>query len=525
MSSFTDNCIEFHIGEDVSLYSVLLDKFPDEEMTNKEFGVLTFTADKVSAEERDIIIFFTLDISSSMDERDCIRSTKRKIDYVKHTMNNILKKISEVEDINVQICIITFSTEAQILLETTEITAENVDEIIATVMSIEADGTTNIEKAFELVRKQVHKCGKNSGETKIIHINMTDGEITSGEQEPERLQLILNQDIDNVFIGFGKDHDAIMLKTLSGIKNGEYRFVDNLENTGMVYGEILHNILYTATECTYLAIENGKVYDWENNRWTDYLYIGNVYSEQQRHFQIICENTLDMRAHIFYFKTHPLTDMSTRFLHCEICDIFPHLIDENHQRVENNLTHFMFRQKTQQLLSELRAYNKKTYMANKNKIVKPHINRSMKNKMEQLMKLIMDTMPLYSFDDKDKGIHKMLKLLCDDLYVSHKTIGTPHSYMYSCARETSQGRQTTYTVALPDNLEENETCYSPGRFGNTLRRQMTCTMDYDDFDGENVDETAKSDMSTILESYRMMDTLDTPFSTQKILDFMEEINE
>jgi hypothetical protein len=164
-------------------------------------------------------------------------------------------------------------------------------------------------------------------------------------------------------------------------------------------------------------------------------------------------------------------------------------------------------------------------MANINKIAKPHINRSIKNKMEKLMKLIMDTMPLYSFDDKDKGIHKMLKLLCDDLYVSHKTIGTPHSYMYSCARETSQGRQTTYTVAVPDNLEENETCYSPGHFRNILRRQMTDTMDYDDFDGENVAETAKSDMSTILESYRMMDTLDTPFSTQKILDFMEEINE
>jgi hypothetical protein len=441
-------------------------------------------------------------------------------------MKNILKKLSDIDNINVQICIITFGNEAQLFLETTTVTTENVNEIIDSIMAIEAEGTTNIEKAFELVRKQAHEYGNNSEKTKIIHINMTDGEITSGEENPEKLQLMLNQDIDNVFIGFGKDHDALMLKTLSSIKNGEYRFIDDLENTGMVYGEIIHNILYTATECTYLAIENGKIYDWENNMWTDYLYLGNVYSEQKRHFQIICENTQDMRAHIFYFKTHPITDIPVRFLHCELCDIFPHIVDENNQPVENNLTHFMFRQKTQQLLSELRAFNKKTYMANKNKIFEDHSNQLIKTKMEQLMKLIVDTMHLYSLDDKDKGIHKMLKLLCDDLYVSHKTIGTTYSYMYSYARETSQGRQTTYTVAVPDNLEErmNETCYPPSYFTNILRRQMTQPMDYD-FDREDVDETAKSDISTILASYQMMDKLDTPFSTQKILDFMEEINE
>jgi hypothetical protein len=77
MSSFTDNCIEFHIGEDVSIYSELLDKFPDEEMINKEFGVLTFTADKVNVEERNIIIFFTLDISSSMNDRGFLYRKKK----------------------------------------------------------------------------------------------------------------------------------------------------------------------------------------------------------------------------------------------------------------------------------------------------------------------------------------------------------------------------------------------------------------------------------------------------------------
>ena len=45
-------------------------------------------------------------------------------------------------------------------------------------------------------------------------------------------------------IGFGSDHDSVLLEQLAGIYNEQYHFIDCLETCGMVYGEILHAIIY-----------------------------------------------------------------------------------------------------------------------------------------------------------------------------------------------------------------------------------------------------------------------------------------
>lgn len=542
-SSFANHYIQFHTAENANAYENLCRQLPDDALTDQQFGVLSFQANKVSAESRNIIILFTLDVSSSMSE--CSSSHKDKIGHLKHTMKNILKKISATENVNVQICIITFSDDAQIFLETTQITKENVDEIIAKVMNLEADGTTNLEKAFRLANQEISKYNLVSGNNKIVHINMTDGEITAGEGDAEKVKTALVTNIDNVLIGFGNDHDTFMLKTLSGIKNGEYWFIDNIENTGMVYGEVIHHILYTATEEVYLSVNNGKIYDWENNMWTDYLYIGNVYSEQERHFQVISDNPLEMRVHIFYADIVPQMESGTipdnyvfgRFMNYDICEPLPPLLDSNNIPMTSDQTHFMFRQKTQQLLGELREHYRRVYANNKHtdlfrKIFQKYTDSEdntlgeIKKKMQLMIQLIMETISVYEQSSERDMECKMLKLLCDDLYVSCKTIGTQHGPMYSYARETSQGHQNTYSVGAPD-ITLNEETYSP--YPDVLTRQFTDTQIYDDWEGvvytDSEIKNSESDISTVLQSYCMMPTLGTPFSTQQVRDFMEEMNE
>jgi hypothetical protein len=73
---------------------------------------------------------------------------------------------------------------------------------------------------------------------------MTDGEATAGKRDPELLLSLVDTSVTNMFIGFGIEHDTRLLNRLgSGAKSGYY-FIDKLENCVIVYGEVLHGILY-----------------------------------------------------------------------------------------------------------------------------------------------------------------------------------------------------------------------------------------------------------------------------------------
>jgi hypothetical protein len=60
---------------------------------------------------------------------------------------------------------------------------------------------------------------------------------------------------------------------------------------------------------------------------------------------------------------------------------------------------------------------------------------------------------------------KFLKNLCDDIYISYRTIGTKYGSMYTGARQTSQGTQRCYTVT--ETPDDN---FNFGRFTPKLQR-------------------------------------------------------
>ena len=94
---------------------------------------------------------------------------------------------------------------------------------------------------------------------------MTDGEATDGSKDVAVLQTLVNTDITNAFIGFGVEHDASLLNSISSIGKSAYYFIDKLESAGLVYGEILHGILYKLITKSEITIETGLVYNFNTN--------------------------------------------------------------------------------------------------------------------------------------------------------------------------------------------------------------------------------------------------------------------
>ena len=545
--------MEFHSAE-VQVYKDLIVEFPDNNGITVDinninyFGILNFISKKVDVEKKPIVIFFTLDSSGSMSQGKS--RTKRKIDYLKHTMRNILIKLSTITEARIQICIMTFNDAIDTIVDITHITELNVQEIIDKILSIEPESSTNLENVLKVVNCKINSYREQHSDTKIVHINMTDGEITEGEEDPNKLKQLIMIDIDNIFIGFGEEHDTFMLKTLSSCRNAEYHFVDNFENTGLVYGEIIHNIIYTSFENMYISVENGEIYNWETNNWSHYLYIGKIYSENERYFHIRSVNPENICAKIFYNDEH-------NNLIYDICEQTPLLIDDDGKYIMTDLTHFMFRQKTLELLYEVGEFNKSIYEANKNcnkfnallniidynrhlahrNILERTQRKTLKTKIAKLIKMIMESIDTSIQDEKNK---KMLKLLCDDLYVCYKTIDTPFSQMFSSARQSSQGRQTTYSVSIPVNIDDiindeedtqlydnNPTLRRHRRNRSTTPRRNTVWRDVGGTieDEETNDDSATTIVDTNFAGYQMSQTLDSPFCNQQTLDFMEEMND
>jgi hypothetical protein len=325
---------------------------------------------------------------------------------------------------------------------------------------------------------------------------MTDGDATQGETLPIKLKEYVSPLVSNIFIGFGIEHNAYLLKELASDNKNNYYFVDALEKAGLVYGEILHSIIYRILENTNISVVNGLIYDWKKNSWVDEIHIGDLISETNKTYHILSDKPSEFAC--IFKTTHCVTKEIFGFTIANSCVIEDGFVD---------LTQYKYRQRTQQLLFEVNEHNFNKVILGDDDPLK--FNRSYYNyhdthcgdelhntdtdnsiKLKEKMKNLLKEMQEYLEDIEQKSDNRparadssFIKLLCDDLYICLKTFDTEHSAMFSCARQLSQGSQRAYSATCTPKAPRNVHVFDIGNFGTPIIKRSSGG-NYNDIDAD-----------------------------------------
>lgn len=458
------------------------DSIPDQVQIDLEkdhtFGIVKIKVRDEIPIVPELYIEFTIDCSGSMS--DVCSDGRTKMKHIIYTLENMLRIFHKTKETNISLRIKSFDTHIYVDVDTIENisqkTQDELEAIIVKICNIIPKGSTNIEKALKATSEHLAYYMKNNPSTYIAHIFLTDGEITDGSTDNTYLKTLVSNEYPNIFMGYGTSHDAMLLTNLAstGLHN-EYRFVDALEKAGLVYGEVIHQLLYKAVDEVSLQAEDCEIYDYTTNTWTTILQLGSLVSEQDKTYQIRSYLPSKSRIAVLGRAIHQINPNEVLCDEIELqCYAYPVQI------TKCDLTEYFFRQKTQELLFSARdiltreqlldtsnrnAFNKIALTRYNNVFREPIYKRDNtvqekltkeKDSLLQQMKIFFKIMLDY-IETQNLQSSIFMKTLCDDIYVSIKSFDSTNGMMYAAARQTSQGRQQTYTCNTIDTTNAAQT--------------------------------------------------------------------
>lgn len=446
---------------------------------NAYFGILNVKTASCQMTDKTQEFVFVIDRSGSMC--DICNDGRTKMHHIKHTLQNMVTYCCQLENIQIYVSIFMFDDNLDIVIERTLVDKNNMNEILQKIQEIQAGGCTNIEEALTEVAKYMNQLNLSHN---INHIFMTDGQATAGETNREKLKkMVIKSNVSNSFIGFGIDHDSVLLSHVSNDKNSSYYFIDAIERSGLVYGEILHGILYKLLTDVYITIDNGLIYDYKNNVWTNKLCVEDITGDANKTYHLVSKEALDCRAFI----------SANELDYCVGSNIIVNY--------DTDLTKYIYRQRTLCMLYDVKSFQEnfishddidmEKTLRQKSRVYKQcctYLKNSLKELYEEIKKYMTDNALT---DDK------FMKNLCDDIFVCHKTFGTKYGAMYSTSRQTSQATQRCYAV----NQTPITNPYGRRRFD----------VDIMDEDNELVD-------------HELSNFIDTPYSSQTATMVMSAVS-
>jgi hypothetical protein len=387
------------------------------------------------------------DVSGSMDERCSDKNSK--LDQIKHVTKNIIRFIAN-NCANITLQVSTFNSIVTVVIEPEIVTKDNQAEMIRKIEMMTAMDMTDIENAIRAI-----KYGTTGAEQH--NILMTDGDANIGETRANELVKLVDIGASNTFIGFGLEHNPHMITTLANTRNGAYYFIDQLERSGVAYGEILHGIVHRVYKSARLIVENGEVYDWKTNTWTNEVYIGGLAADTKKRYHIqtddpnkICvrfmDDDIEVDKTVFHGQFEDLTQMEYRYRTLEMLFRATQMSSPHRNAI--------YTLHAQPLVKPLEAQPADASTKPLDASAKPQAKPTIRDLKIEMKNLVAEmTTYMETLDDK-----RLMKNLCDDIVVVYRTIGTRYGHMYSCARQCSQGTERIHTASNTPMAPREDNC-------------------------------------------------------------------
>lgn len=456
--------------------SIRIDEYKNEQDI---YGVLSFNVPSHETTTLPIFYDIMVDVSGSMSDKLCDGRTKMQL--IIHTLTNILHHFAENTQ-NSHIQITGFDDSIHSYIKRTVVTPDNVESLISKLSTMRPMNMTNIELALQTIADCVNTNEPPCKQQTVIFL--TDGDATVGEHDPAKLSELIPNSVSFHSIALGKYHNSDIMYALG--HRTPYTsnwFINELEHTGNVYGEIIFNETHRVLNSVVIRVNNGRIFNYSSGEFETSIHIGNLSSEMNKQYHIMSDTPSDCNVCIQGIDT--VNGTHTEYNAIDMSSVIQS--SSIHNDCDELNTHFIKKQYmrfgVQKLMADLRLCSQLSdnrprvaiSIFDNYKQLLPDVKDNcdeLRKAFNQRAKKLRDSIIKY-MDSNDLKEDSLLYGLVDDLNVIINTLTNNLNLKYAVAREESQGRQTAFNTVseMQDNIDDDDSLLDirPPR----LRREPT----------------------------------------------------
>jgi Ca-activated chloride channel homolog len=190
-------------------------------------------------------LVFTIDVSGSMDQPN-------RLPLAKQALGLLLEQLDERD----QVSIVVYGDQARVVLPPTNATQK--ERIAAAIHALRSEGSTNVQAGLELAYTMALKAFKPEGVNRVILLS--DGVANNGITDADgifgKVKSRASEGITLTTIGFGmSDYNDVLMERLADQGDGQYAYVDKLEEARRIFVEQLTGTLQVIAKDVKLQLE------------------------------------------------------------------------------------------------------------------------------------------------------------------------------------------------------------------------------------------------------------------------------